>query len=317
MAVFYFLSVAFSWLLQCMFRPGGVDDIARDSMRKTVGIAGNAEQFFGGTDPPPVLTVAAGTQAAAISALESAELCNVLYFSVLPRDVNATNAVGLPDVRYSFNGSVWSPIGAGPYFQSPTVNLRKGSPEEGLQVFITARGAKLPDGGVTSLADTALLGPNSEANILFSRRREDDQLRYTISSISSSNNLKVDPADFAGYWLRYALHLSYSSFVEEEIKDVHTYPVTQWLVDVAGYIGLFTGASLFSIMVVPLLQLLRRRDRRESLAVRPLDTLYSPYHNVRASRVTPGVMGDLAAASGAGGEGGGAGAGSATPGSLP
>lgn len=55
-------------------------------------------------------------------------------------------------------------------------------------------------------------------------------------------------------------------------------------------------------MVVPLLQLLRRRDRRESLAVRPLDTLYSPYHNVRASRVTPGVMGDLAAASGAGGE---------------
>lgn len=43
-------------------------------------------------------------------------------------------------------------------------------------------------------------------------------------------------------------------------------------------------------MVVPLLQLLRRRDRRESLAVRPLDTLYSPYHNVRASRVTLGVM---------------------------
>lgn len=169
---------------------------AADSMRKTV--AENTEQFFGGTDPPPVLTVAAGTQAAAISALTSAELCNVLYFSVLPRDVNATNAVGLPDVRYSFNGSVWSPIGAGPYFQSPTANLRAGSPEEGLQVFITARGAKLPDGGVTSLADTALLGPNSEANILFSRRREDDQLRYTISSISSSNNLKVDPADFAG-----------------------------------------------------------------------------------------------------------------------
>lgn len=85
----------------------------------------------------------------------------------------------------------------------------------------------------------------------------------------------------------------------------------------AGYIGLFTGASLFSIMVVPLLQLLRRRDRRESLAVRPLDTLYSPYHNVRASRVTPGVMGNLAAAFGSKGEGGGAGAGPATPGSLP
>lgn len=84
----------------------------------------------------------------------------------------------------------------------------------------------------------------------------------------------------------------------------------------AGYIGLFTGASLFSIMVVPLLQLLRRRDRRESLAVRPLDTLYSPYHNVRASRVTPGVMGDLAAVFGAKGEGGGA-AGQATPGGLP
>jgi len=51
-------------------------------------------------------------------------------------------------------------------------------------------------------------------------------------------------------------------------------------------------------MVVPLLQLLRRRDRRESLAARPLDTLYSPYHVVRASRVTPGVMGDLAAPAG-------------------
>lgn len=204
-----------------------------------------------------------------------------------------------------------------------------------------------------------------------------------------------------GYWLNYAVHLGYASFVEEVLKDVHTYPVTQWLVDVvrcnvlmqamlsiqlsqfelvgvcvffrqlfslacatnplttcscdvfcflsrpfvfwnllvggpsplyptnlsagpfqAGYIGLFTGASLFSIMVVPLLQLLRRRDRRESLAVRPLDTLYSPYHHVRASRVTPGVMGDLAAAMGAGGEGGdrgmrGSGAGPATPGGLP
>lgn len=181
-----------------MFRPNGADVTAEESMRKTVGNADNAGLFFGGTDPPPVLTVAAGTQAAAIAALSSAELCNVLYFSVLPRDVNGTNAVGLPDVRYSFNGSVWSPIGTGPYFESPTTNLRAGSPEEGLQVFITARGATLPEGGVTSLADTALLGPNSEANILFSRRREDDQLRYTISSISSSNNLKVDPADFAG-----------------------------------------------------------------------------------------------------------------------
>jgi len=72
-------------------------------------------------------------------------------------------------------------------------------------------------------------------------------------------------------------------------------------------------------MVVPLLQLLRRRDRRESLAARPLDTLYSPYHVVRASRATPGVMGDLAApagvlggttggAAGTGGGGGGGGA---------
>lgn len=194
----FFSLLYFSWVLQCMFRPGGADVTAADSMRTTVGKAENADQFFGGTDPPPVLTVAAGTQAAAVGNLSSAELCNVLYFSVLPRDVNATNAVGLPDIRYSFNGSAWSAIGVGPYFQSPTENLRRGSPEEGLQVFITARGAQLPEGGVTSLADTALLGPNSQANILFSRRREDDQLRYTISSISSSNNLKVEPAEFAG-----------------------------------------------------------------------------------------------------------------------
>lgn len=177
-----------------MFRQGGPDEIAENSMRQTVIDQG--EKFFGGD--PPVLTVTAGTQAGAITNLSSAELCNTLYFAVLPRDVNGSNVADLPDIRYSYDGSAWTQTGVGPYFASPTENLRAGSPEEGLQVFITARGAELPEGGVTSLADTALLGPNSEANILFSRRREDDKLRFTISSISSSNNLQVKPADFSG-----------------------------------------------------------------------------------------------------------------------
>ncbi|GAB0490802.1 hypothetical protein MMPV_002040 [Pyropia vietnamensis] len=307
---------------QCMFRAGGADRIAEDSMRQTVAQPENPELFFGGPNNPTILSIAPGQEAIAIGNLTSKELCNTLYFAAIPRDLNASNVANLPDIQYTFNGSTWLETGDGPYFQSPAANLRAGSPEEGLQVFITARGAEVPEGGVTSLSDTALLGPNSEANILFSRRQEDGKLRFTISSISSSNNLKVEPAPFSGYWLNYAVHLGYASFVEEVLKDVHTYPVTQWLVDVAGYIGLFTGASLFSIMVVPLLQLLRRRDRRESLAVRPLDTLYSPYHHVRASRVTPGVMGDLAATLGAGGDsrvggGLGSGAGPATPGGLP
>lgn len=179
-----------------MFRKDGADVTAEQVMRKTVAKSVYDALYFGGT--PPILTIPPGSKAAAIANLTTKELCNTIFFAGLPRDVNGTNVADLPDIRYSYNGSAWLEVGDGPYFKSPTTNVREGTPEEGLQVFITARGAKLPEGGVTSLADTALLGPNSEANILFTRRRENDELRYTISSISSSNNLKVEPADFSG-----------------------------------------------------------------------------------------------------------------------
>lgn len=181
-----------------MFREGGADKIAEDSMRQTVAKPKKPELFFGDADTPAILTIPPGQENIAIANLSSKELCNTLYFAAIPRDLNGTNVADLPDIRYSFNNSTWLEIGDGPYFESPSANLRAGSPEEGLQVFITARGAELPEGGVTSLSDTALLGPNSEANILFSRRQEDGKVRFTISSISSSNNLKVEPAPFSG-----------------------------------------------------------------------------------------------------------------------
>jgi len=212
--------------MQCMFRVGGVDLLAQDSMRGTVAKADNAEEFFGATPPvpgapTPVLTVpATSTREDAIGALGSEELCNALYFAVLPRRLNETQPLDA-DIKYAFDGTGWTRTGDGPYFVSPTKDQRPtGSPEEGLQVFVTARDTPLPPGGVTSLADTALLGPNSDVAILFTRRQEDDKPRFSISSISSSNRVRTNIADFSGYWLQYAVHLSYASFIEVRAEAV-------------------------------------------------------------------------------------------------
>jgi len=203
-----------------MFRAGGVDADGLESMRASVADPANTAEFFGG--PTPVLTVGPGaTQAAAVADLGSAELCNVLYFAVLPRRLldAAANRTDLPAIAYTYGADGgWAQAGDGPYFVSPTAEqVRVGSPEEGLQVFISERGRPLPPGGITSLSDTALLGPNSEASLLFTRRREFGRPRFAISSISSSNRLRVNIADFNGYWLQYALHLSYASFVEVRV----------------------------------------------------------------------------------------------------
>jgi len=199
-----------------MFRAGGVDADGLESMRASVADPAHAAEFFGG--PTPVLTVGGGaSRAAAVAALGSAELCNVLYFAVLPRrTLDAANTTDLPAIAYAYGADDgWAEAADGPYFVSPTpAQVRVGSPEEGLQVFISERGRPLPPGGITSLSDAALLGPNSEASLRFTRRREFGRPRFAISSVSASNRLRVDIADWNGYWLQYALHLSYASFVE-------------------------------------------------------------------------------------------------------
>lgn len=109
------LSGALPWVLPCAFRPGGADAIATDSMHKAEGVPGMGmrNSSLGALTLLPFSPSLQAPQAAAIRARTSAELCHVLYFSALPRDVHAANAVGLPDVRYAFHGSVGSLTGGG------------------------------------------------------------------------------------------------------------------------------------------------------------------------------------------------------------
>lgn len=204
-----------------------------------------------------------------VGQIDSQQCCNLFYFGFFPRTLDRGTAD--VDIRYNWDGMRWSAVGNGPY-----LNLNKGLnvlPEESLQMFVSTN-RSTEQGKLGKDRDMILIGPNTQTFATFRPIVVYDIDRYDISS-STSNLRETDVIALFGYWLVYRIYYTYNRFVVDEWYRESTYPPSQWVVDVTGYLSLFTGASLFSLLLLPLLRAVRRREKQNLLRQQPEAYLWS------------------------------------------
>lgn len=203
--------------------------------------------------------------------IDPQQACNIFYFGFFPQKLET--GTGDVDIRYAWNDTHWNARGTGPYF-----NLRTAKdflPEESLQMFVGTNDSTRED-EIGRNRDMVLIGPNTQTFATFRPVVVYGKDRYDISS-STSNLMQNDVAAIFGYWLVYRIYYNFNRFVTDEWYRESTYPVSQWLVDLTGYASLFTGASLFSLLLLPLLRAMRKREKQRLIKQQPEVYLWSQH----------------------------------------
>lgn len=194
------------------------------------------------------------------------QACNIFYFSFFPKKLEReAEGDAKVDISYRYDGDKWERNGSGPYFQT-LKNATSFLPEESLQMFVETNGTARP--GTLTGRDMVLIGPNTQTYATFRPVIVYNDERYDVSS-STSNFVQSNVTPIFGYWLVYKIFYNFNRFVTDEYYQESTYPASQWIVDLTGYASLFTGASLFSLLLLPLLRAMRRRERERLLQRKP------------------------------------------------
>ena len=263
-----------NYFLQCMKSPTGLNDNAKEILH---------QQIFARLIPERIASLVSLSSAEGqtplsqlgiddIRQLDGEQLCNVFYLSIFPIELENIEPEPNTDIRYEWDGEKWNPNGRGPYFRlTEKVEL---FPEDSLQMFVGTN-RSTATGRLQSNSDMILIGPNTQTYATFRPVIVYDEDRYDISS--STTNLRENVLPFFGYWLRYRIFYNYVRFVTDEWYRESTYPVSQWIVDFTGYATLFTGASLFSLLLLPLLRTMRRREKQRLLKQSPEVYLWSKH----------------------------------------
>lgn len=258
-----------NYFLQCMKNERGLDDESMEFLHRVIERNATDLEEWG------ILTTA--TEGGSISQLSEEQIetiswqqaCNIFYFAFFPAVVGRRDAS--VDVRYQFDGEKWVAIGRGPYFE-PKVE-RTFLPQESLQMFVSTN-STTEKGELGRHRDMILIGPSTQTFATFRAVVVYGMDRYDISS-STSSLRSDDVLEMVGYWLRYKIFYNYNRFVVDEYYRESTYPASQWIVDLTGYATLFTGASLFSLLLLPLLRTMRRREKQRLLRRKPEVYLWS------------------------------------------
>lgn len=249
-----------SYFLMCLKRSGGLTKEGLRDMRDVAKLRADRMKELG------VLTRAGGgdVEDEAFSELDSKTLCNAFYFGFFPKDLGV--GTGNVDVRYEWDGIQWNESGEGPYLEEVT---KKGNflPEESLQLFVSTNRTTKPR-QIGKNRDMILIGPNTQTYATMRPIVVYGEERYDVTS-STSGLRETGVVTLFGYWLVYRVFYNYNRFVVDEWYTESTYPVSQWLVDLTGYASLFTGASLFSVLLLPLLGTVRRREKQRLRREKP------------------------------------------------
>lgn len=269
-----------NYFLQCMKRAKGLNKESLTFLHEQM-VTNKEEMFQQGVLRYPGGNVADITLDD-FTSIDSKQACNIFYFAFFPKKLKRdTDNV---DIRYQYDGKAWSAIGNGPYF-----NLRSSQdflPEESLQMFVGTN-ESTEVGRIGKDRDVILIGPNTQTFATFRPIIVYDQDRYDISS-STSNLMQSGVTPIFGYWLVYRIFYNYNRFVTDEWYQESTYPISQWIVDLTGYASLFTGASLFSLLLLPLLRGMRRREKQRLIKQQPEVYLWSQ-HKQRYQEAHRGV----------------------------
>lgn len=242
-----------NYFLQCLKSINGLNEASLDFLR---------QQMFDKREDMERLGVLSSTSGAVdeldrdvFDKVDPKMACNAFYFGFFPKSLET--GTGGVDTRYEYDGSEWNAVGDGPY-----LNLKESIdflPQESLQLFV-GKNSSSRRNEIGTNRDMILIGPNTQTFATFRPVIVYDEDRYDISS-STSNLMESDVIALFGYWLVYRIYYNFNRFVVDEYYQDSTYPASQWLVDLTGYASLFTGASLFSLLLLPILRSIRKREK--------------------------------------------------------
>lgn len=211
------------------------------------------------------------------------QACNIFYFSFFPKALGREDSS--VDITYTYNGEKWDESGTGPYFKVRNATSEF-LPAESLQMYVEGN-STVRDDFVRNDTDMILIGPNTQTYATLRRVIVFDTERYDISS-STSNIFRGDITPIFGYWLIYRIYYNFNRFVTDELYQKPTYSAGQWVVDVLGYLSLFTGISIFSLFLLPILRALRRRDKSRLLQNRPEGYVWAKHKRIAESKLGGG-----------------------------
>lgn len=225
--------------------------------------------------------------------LNGQQLCNIFYFSLFPKQLQKLPATDTA-IRYTFNGSTWHFTGTGPQFMPSTRKKEEIDTDalESIEIYVS-HNHTTKEGTVAGEKDVVHIGSNSQTMISLREVKVYNESRFDLQA-STSSFVADDVRMNYGFWLSCKIFYNFNHFITESIYRKSTYPFLQYLVDFIGYLSLFTGASVFSVFLLPVLHSMKVRKRLRLRQENPDAYILKKYKN----RVNAG----------GGGGGGGAGA---------
>lgn len=262
----FILALTDNYFIECLKRPGGPSKKSLEFIHKFV-----REKILGKLGEFGVLARADGGAVTGLSQsniekLNGKQLCNVFYFSFFPKMVKK---MGKQDnsIRYVFTGTKWEFRGTAVQFQPPPVAEDPFFPLESLQFFVSTNKTAVR-GSLRNQKDMALIGPSTQTYASFRPLVLEDRTRFDVQT-STSNLIDAAVKPILGYWVQYRLMYNFNRFIQDEYYTDATYSFSQWLIDFTGYLSLFTGASVFSVLLLPVLLGVRARQRARMRAEQP------------------------------------------------
>lgn len=253
-----------NYALECFKRPGGLTLKSVEFLHKFIPekVSQDVANFGILTRPGGTLVPEDFTK------LNGKQLCNVFYFGLFPKVLKRLSATDA-QIRYEYNGTNWNFKGTGIEFVPPKPAPATSDffPLESLMMFVSTR-KNVKRGTIKGLRDMVLIGPNTQTFASFRPLIVYKESRYDVWT-STSNFIDNDVTPLFGYWLNYRIFYNFNRFITDEYYKESTYTVMQWFVDFTGYLSLFTGASIFSLFLLPILYGMRAQQRKRERSENP------------------------------------------------
>ncbi len=192
--------------------------------------------------------------------LDGKQFCNLFYFAYFPKQLGRIPPLD-PAIRYTFNGSTWHFTGKGPEFEPPTRLKEELDTDalESIDMYVSHKHVT-KEATVADEKDVVHIGSNSQTVVSLREVKVYNDSRFDLQA-STSSFVADDVRMNHGFWLPCQIFYNFNRFITESIYRKSTYPFLQYLIDFTGYLSLFTGASVFSVFLLPILYSMKARKR--------------------------------------------------------
>ena len=190
--------------------------------------------------------------------LNGQQLCNIFYFALFPKQLKKIPPNDTA-IRYTFDGTTWHFTGRGIEFIPPKRTNEDTDTDalESVEMYISHQHT-MRRGTVSGEKDVVHIGSNSQTVVSLREVKVYNDSRFDLQA-SASSFVADDVRMNFGFWLSCRIFYNFNRFITEQIYRQSTYSFLQYLIDFTGYLSLFTGASLFSMFLLPVLYSMKAR----------------------------------------------------------